>query len=224
VPVAGRSAHEPEDKRNRAIKPAAAAAGVGWATPYTGRRTDISPQIHGGVSPVTVAATAGNSPEVIWTHDAREFDRARSTPALPPADALQTPRDEQMPPECCGLSGRRVLGRASALQYTYSLVMGTLRLSRPARLLVDRWHRYTIMIDHERVGSIADGETVEIPVEAGIHILKVANVFVATLSSGDAAFTLDDGEAVEFVVRARIPGFEPFPWFHRDQWLELKRA
>lgn len=102
--------------------------------------------------------------------------------------------------------------------------MGMLRLSRPARLLVDRWHRYTIVIDHERVGSIADGETVEIPVEAGIHILKVANVFVATLSSGEAAFMSDDGETVEFVVRARIPGLEPFPWFHRDQWLELKRT
>jgi integrase len=54
--------------RNRTFNPAANAAGVGWATPYTGRHTYISLQIHAGLSPVTVAALAGNSPEIIWKH------------------------------------------------------------------------------------------------------------------------------------------------------------
>jgi hypothetical protein len=31
------------------------------------------------VSPVTVAALAGNSPEIIWKHDAREFERSDTT-------------------------------------------------------------------------------------------------------------------------------------------------
>jgi hypothetical protein len=41
---------------------------------------------------VIVAAIAGNSSEVIWKHYAREFDRARSAPSVPLADALATAR------------------------------------------------------------------------------------------------------------------------------------
>jgi hypothetical protein len=35
-------------------------------------------------------------------------------------------------------------------------------VTRPSRFLVDRWHRYTVIIDGERVRRIGDGETVEI--------------------------------------------------------------
>jgi len=58
----------------------------------TGRHTYISLQSHAGVSPVIVAAIAGDSPEVIWKHYAREFDRARSAPSVPLASALATAR------------------------------------------------------------------------------------------------------------------------------------
>jgi hypothetical protein len=45
--------------------------------------------------------------------------------------------------------------------------MGILRLTRPPRLLPDRWNPYTVVIDGESVGQIVDGETVEIQVGAG---------------------------------------------------------
>jgi hypothetical protein len=64
--------------RARIFNPAAERAGVGWAGRYTGRTTYISLQIHVGLSPVSVAALAGNSPDIIWKRDAREFDRSRT--------------------------------------------------------------------------------------------------------------------------------------------------
>lgn len=82
------------DWRNRVLTPAVKAAGLGWATPYTGRHSYISLQVHAGPSPVIVAALAGNSPEVIWKHYARAFDRARTTKPAPLAEALQAARDE----------------------------------------------------------------------------------------------------------------------------------
>lgn len=39
-----------------------------------------------------VAALAGNSPEVIWKHYAREFDRSRSTKAVSLEAALKAAR------------------------------------------------------------------------------------------------------------------------------------
>ncbi len=80
--------------RNRTFNPAAQAAGVGWATPYTGRHTRCSLQIHAGASPVIVAALAGNSPEVIWNHDAREFDRSPTTDPAPLETALRAAREQ----------------------------------------------------------------------------------------------------------------------------------
>jgi hypothetical protein len=103
--------------------------------------------------------------------------------------------------------------------------MGLLRLTRPSRLLVDRWHRYTVMVDGQRVGRIANGGTVEIPITAGSHTVKVASIFlVASRGCGEAAFTIDDDDTVEFAARARVPGLEPFPWLHPSRWIELNRA
>jgi hypothetical protein len=39
----------------------------------------MSLQIHTGLSPVTVAALAGNSPDIIWKHYVREFERSKTT-------------------------------------------------------------------------------------------------------------------------------------------------
>jgi integrase len=69
------------------------AAGVSWATPYTGRRTYISLMIHAGVSPVVVAASVGHtSGETIWKHYARMFDGARTTEAVPMDRAVRAAR------------------------------------------------------------------------------------------------------------------------------------
>ena len=78
--------------RSRLFNPAADAAGVGWATPYTGRTTYISLQIHAGLSPVTVAALAGNSPDIIWKHYAREFERSRTTKQIDLEAAIRAAR------------------------------------------------------------------------------------------------------------------------------------
>jgi hypothetical protein len=103
--------------------------------------------------------------------------------------------------------------------------VGSLRLTRPSRLLVDRWHRYTVMIDGERVGRIANGETVEMTVAAGSHTLKVASIiFLASRGCGEADFTIGAGETLEFAARARIPGLEPFPLLHPNRWIEVKRV
>jgi len=78
--------------RARIFNPAAERAGVGWAVPYTGRPTYISLQIHAGLSPVTVAALAGNSPDVIWKHYAREFERSKTTRQIDLEGAVRAAR------------------------------------------------------------------------------------------------------------------------------------
>jgi len=101
--------------------------------------------------------------------------------------------------------------------------MGLLRLTRPARLVVDRWHRYTVIVDGEHVGRIADGETVEIRLPAGTHTVKVASMILfASRGCGEAEFTIEGEGTVEFVARARVPGLERFPWLHPNRWIELK--
>jgi hypothetical protein len=70
---------------------------------YTGRHTYISLQVHAGLSPVIVAALAGNSPEVLWKHDAREFDRSRTTKAVSLEAALRAARRQ------VAQSGRRMV-------------------------------------------------------------------------------------------------------------------
>jgi hypothetical protein len=103
--------------------------------------------------------------------------------------------------------------------------MGILRLTRPTRLLPDRWNPYTVVIDGETVGEIADGETVEIQVGAGTHTAKVENLIsFASFGCGETDFTLGARETVEFVVRARVPGLDPIRWFQPHRWLELRRA
>jgi len=82
-----------ENWRRRVWRPAVVAVGLEWATPYTGRRTDISLMIHAGVSPVLVAAAVGHtSGETIWKHYARVFDGARTTGAVPMDHAVRAAR------------------------------------------------------------------------------------------------------------------------------------
>jgi len=103
--------------------------------------------------------------------------------------------------------------------------MGMFRLTRPPTLRPSRWNPFTVTIDGERVGTIADGETIEIQLAAGTHTAKVENqISVVSFGSGEADFTLGARDTVEFVVRARVPGLDVCRWFAPQRWLELKRA
>jgi DNA polymerase III epsilon subunit-like protein len=57
-----------------------------------GRTTYISLQIHAGLSPVTVAALAGNLPDIIWKHYAREFERSKTTRQIDLESAVRAAR------------------------------------------------------------------------------------------------------------------------------------
>jgi len=50
-------------------------------------------ELRAGVDVVTVAAWAGNSPDIIWRHYAREFDRSHTAERLPLEDALLAARE-----------------------------------------------------------------------------------------------------------------------------------
>jgi hypothetical protein len=62
-------------------------------------------QIHAGLSPVTIAAWAGNRPKSIWDHYAREFERSDTAQSVPLAEALLAARRE------AGATSVRLWGR-----------------------------------------------------------------------------------------------------------------
>ena len=93
-PAAAWTPANPNNWRAQVFNPAAEGSCVGWATPCSGRHTYISLQIHAGLSPVTVAAYAGNSPENIWRRYAREFERSRTAGVAPLEVVLQGARRE----------------------------------------------------------------------------------------------------------------------------------
>lgn len=75
-------------------KAAARTAGVGWATPYTGRHTYASALIQAGRSPLAVAAALGHaSAETTWKHYAPCFDEARLASATDPETSIWTARE-----------------------------------------------------------------------------------------------------------------------------------
>lgn len=98
--------------RARTFNPAAERVGVGWATPYTGRTTYISLQIHAGLSPVTVAALAGNSPDIIWKHYAREFERSKTTRQIDLEGAIRAARRSVSSPGV-----RNVFGNSNVIEF-----------------------------------------------------------------------------------------------------------
>jgi hypothetical protein len=51
-------------------------------------------QIHAGLSPVTVVALAGNSPDIIWKDYVREFERSKTTRLVALEDAIRVARRE----------------------------------------------------------------------------------------------------------------------------------
>jgi hypothetical protein len=74
--------------------PAARTAGVGWATPSTGRHTYASVLIHAGRSPLAVAPALGHaSAETTWKHYAHCFDGARLASATDPETSIWEARE-----------------------------------------------------------------------------------------------------------------------------------
>jgi hypothetical protein len=71
----------------------------------------------------------------------------------------------------------------------------TLKLMHEAIGVEVRRGTYDVMVDGERVGSVAMNDTIEIPVEPGRHTLQVRN---GRNSSRTQTFDAADGELVAF--------------------------
>ena len=71
----------------------------------------------------------------------------------------------------------------------------TLKLRHKAIGVEVRRGTYDVMVDGERVGSLAMNDTIEIPVEPGRHTLQVRN---GRNSSRTRTFAAADGELVAF--------------------------
>lgn len=72
---------------------------------------------------------------------------------------------------------------------------GALKLSHKAIGVEVRRGTYTAVVDDEVAGSVDMNETIEVPLAAGRHTLKVRN---GRNSSGTKAFDAKDGEIVAF--------------------------
>ena len=71
----------------------------------------------------------------------------------------------------------------------------TLKLTHKAIGMEVRRGTYDVVVDGERVGSLAMNDTIEIPIEAGHHTLQVRN---GRNSSRIVSFDAADGEVVAF--------------------------
>jgi len=83
--------------RPRVWDVAANAAGVGWATPYTGRHTYASLLIHAGRSPLIVAASLGHADaHMTFRNYAHIYDEAALAPMTDPSSAIREAREAVM--------------------------------------------------------------------------------------------------------------------------------
>ena len=71
----------------------------------------------------------------------------------------------------------------------------TLKLTHTAIGVEVRRGTYDVVLDRERVGSLAMNNTIELPVEPGRHTLQVRN---GRNSSGTQTFDAAEGEIVAF--------------------------
>ncbi|MHB1535516.1 MAG: ABC transporter permease [Acidimicrobiales bacterium] len=82
-----------------------------------------------------------------------------------------------------------------------AMATATLTLSRKWGGLIDRRREWQIEIDGNVVGSIADQKTVELPVEAGHHTLRLSS---HRHFSPERSFDAADGQVVSFWCRAAM--------------------
>ena len=96
-----------------------------------------------------------------------------------------------------------------------------LRLSRKWGGLTFRTREWQIVIDGNVVGSIANDETVEVPIEPGRHTLRLSSRWH---SSPERSFDATEGEMVSFSCRAAM--FWPqyvAALIKPTLWISLKR-
>lgn len=100
----------------------------------------------------------------------------------------------------------------------------TLRLTRVRSGWRDRAQKYTILLDGEAVGVIANGETRSIPVSEGEHTLRLK---IDWTGSSEQRFVASAGETIAFTCRTDTK-FALWALaesvFHRDRWVILERS
>lgn len=84
-------------------------------------------------------------------------------------------------------------------------VAGRLRVSRLSGIL-DRYRKWDIALDGEVIGSVVNGQTSDVLVECGTHVVRVGHRW---LSSPARIFTITDAKTVHFVCRPRP---HPMTW------------
>lgn len=91
----------------------------------------------------------------------------------------------------------------------------------------DRWRRYTIVVDGQKVGKIGDGDVIEIPVDPGSHSLRLR---ISWTGSPTQDFSIAEGETVRF--QCRSLEFDPVGMLlsvlrslvRHDEWISLERC
>jgi hypothetical protein len=76
---------------------------------------------------------------------------------------------------------------------------GTLRVSRFDHIL-DRCRKWDVVLDGEVIGSVANGQSYDSPVQCGTHTVRVGHRWLA---SPDRTFTIKYADQVEFFCRPR---------------------
>lgn len=102
--------------------------------------------------------------------------------------------------------------------------MGKITLYR-APSIADMFRAYQIHVDGSQIGSIKRGETVELDVESGEHIIQLK---IDWLESNPVAFEIDDG-TVNFECGSNFSGFRilkaaVYLLFPRGDYLWLRRV
>jgi len=102
----------------------------------------------------------------------------------------------------------------------------TVHIDRLANPYGDRLRKYRVLLDEREVATLLWGGTVEIPVTAGAHRLRLK---IDWAGSRAVDFEVAEGEVVDFQCRPRRSAGLAFvslvqSIFQRDQWLVLERV
>jgi hypothetical protein len=85
--------------------------------------------------------------------------------------------------------------------------------------------KFKIVVDGKQVGTIANGDVVEIHVDPGRHTLRLR---ISWTGSPSVPFSLDQGETVHFVCRPAFTNSMLAFWFvfqsffKHDNWIDLE--
>lgn len=97
----------------------------------------------------------------------------------------------------------------------------TIRIKRAAAYWRDRTRSYKIIVDHEQIGRVGDGETLDIPTSPGTHNLRLK---IDWTGSKELSFSVRSGEIRVFSATpvtglAMIDVIRSF--FQHDRWITL---